>query len=498
MSRHSLETLTFDNSYARLPEAFYARVTPTPFSAPSSLISVNPTAMALIDLDRDEAARPEFAGVFGGSLLVPGMEPLAMLYSGHQFGVYVPQLGDGRAILLGEVANERGERWDLHLKGAGMTPFSRDGDGRSVLRSAIREYLCCEAMQGLGIPTTRALCLVGSDDRVYREQIETAATIVRMAPSHVRFGTFEIFYYRKQHEQLQRLADYTIEMHFPHLVPAADKYVRFFAEVVERTARLIAQWQAVGWAHGVLNTDNMSILGITLDYGPYGFMDDYDPGFICNHSDHNGRYAFNQQPYIGLWNLSCLAQTLLPLVPKEELKAALDRYQVIFDRHYRDLMRAKLGLLEERRDDEALLQDLQALLVGSRVDYTIFWRELSGLNTLTPPSPLKGEGVRHALRDLFLNREGFDAWAARYGERLRSEGSRDEERRRRMDRVNPKYVLRNYLAQVAIEKAQQKDYSEIDRLLKLLQDPYSDQPGMDSYAAPPPNWGKHIAVSCSS
>jgi uncharacterized protein YdiU (UPF0061 family) len=491
MSRHSLETLTFDNSYARLPEAFYARVNPTPFSSPPALISVNPAAMALLDLDPGEAARPEFAGVFGGSLLVPGMDPLAMLYSGHQFGVYVPQLGDGRAVLLGEVANERGERWDLHLKGAGMTPFSRDGDGRSVLRSAIREYLCCEAMQGLGIPTTRALCLVGSDDRVYREQIETAATIVRMAPSHVRFGMFEVFYYRKQHEQLKILADYVIDQQFSHLRESADKYARFFAEVVERTARLIAQWQAVGWAHGVLNTDNMSILGITLDYGPYGFMDDYDPGFICNHSDHNGRYAFNQQPYIGLWNLSCLAQTLLPLVPKEELKAALDRYQPVFDRHYRDLMRAKLGLMEERPDDEALLQDLQSLLVGSRVDYTIFWRELGMFSS---DASVKNE----RLRDQFLNREGFDAWAARYGERLRSEGSRDDARRLRMDRVNPKYVLRNYLAQVAIEKAQQKDYSEIDRLLRLLHDPYSDQPGMDSYAAPPPNWGKHLSVSCSS
>ena len=214
---HTLETLTFDNSYARLPEAFYAKVNPTPFSTPPFLISANPSAAALIDLDFHETTRSEFAGVFGGSLLVPGMEPLAMLYSGHQFGVYVPQLGDGRAILLGEVKNERGERWDLHLKGAGMTPFSRDGDGRSVLRSAIREYLCCEAMHGLGIPTTRALCLVGSDDQVYREQVETGATIVRMAPSHVRFGTFEIFYYRKQHEHLKVLADYVIAQHFPQL-----------------------------------------------------------------------------------------------------------------------------------------------------------------------------------------------------------------------------------------------------------------------------------------
>ncbi len=491
MSRHRLETLTFDNSYARLPDAFYAKVNPTPFSSPPHLISVNPAAAALIDLDPAEAARPEFAGVFGGSLLVPGMEPLAMLYSGHQFGVYVPQLGDGRAILLGEVVNARGERWDLHLKGAGMTPFSRDGDGRSVLRSAIREYLCCEAMHGLGIPTTRALCLVGSDDKVYREQIETGATVVRMAPSHVRFGSFEVFYYRKQHEQLTRLADYVIDGHFPHLREAPETYARFFDEVVERTAKLVAQWQAVGWAHGVLNTDNMSILGLTLDYGPYGFMDDYDPGFICNHSDHNGRYAFNQQPYIGLWNLSCLAQTLLPLAPREELKAALDRYHERFDAHYRVLMRAKLGLLQEQPEDEALLAELQSLMAESRVDYTIVWRELGTFST-------EAGATNDRLRDHFLDRNRFDGWAVRYRERLAREQSRDEERRQRMDRVNPKYVLRNYLAQLAIEKAQQKDYTEIDRLLTLLQNPFVDQPGMESYAAPPPNWGKHISVSCSS
>jgi uncharacterized protein YdiU (UPF0061 family) len=490
-SLHSLETLTFDNSYARLPEAFYAKVNPTPFSAPPFLISANPSAAALLDLDPNESMRPEFAGVFGGSLLMPGMEPVAMLYSGHQFGVYVPQLGDGRAILLGEVKNGQGERWDLHLKGAGMTPFSRDGDGRSVLRSAIREYLCCEAMHGLGIPTTRALCLVGSDDKVYREQAETGATIVRMAPSHVRFGTFEIFYYRKQHEHLAKLADYVIDQHFPELQDESQKYVRFFAEVVERTAKLVAQWQAIGWAHGVLNTDNMSILGITLDYGPYGFMDDYDPGFICNHSDYNGRYAFNQQPYIGLWNLSCLAQTLLPLAHKDALKEAMDGYQTSVDRRYRELMRAKLGLVEQQAGDDDLLQDLKSLLVGSRVDYTIFWRELGTFSSMA------GAG-NERLREHFLNPERFDAWADQYRNRLQSEQSRDDERHARMDRVNPKYILRNYLAQGAIEKAQQKDYSEIDRLLRLLQNPFTEQPGMEHYAAAPPNWGKHLSVSCSS
>jgi len=489
--RRQLEEIKFDNTYARLPEALYAKLNPTPFSEPPHLISFNPAAAELIDLDPGEAKRPEFAGVFGGSMLVPGMEPLAMLYSGHQFGVYVPQLGDGRAILLGEVRNDRGEKWDLHLKGAGRTPFSREGDGRAVLRSTIREYLCSEAMHGLGIPTTRALCIVGSNHKVYREQVETGAMLVRMAPSHVRFGSFEILSYRKQHEQLTVLADYVIAQHYPHLVDLSDKYARFFSEVVERTAKLIAQWQAVGWAHGVMNTDNMSIHGLTLDYGPFGFMDDYDPGFICNHSDHNGRYAFNQQPYIGLWNLSCLAQALLPLSEKEDLKAALDRYTSLCEGQYMELMRAKFGLMETKEEDVSLIQDLLALMQLHHVDYTSIFRALGlfqgGTDSLNEP-----------LRDFFLDRESFDRWARRYKDRLREEGSRDADRFARMNQVNPKYLLRNYLAQTAIEKAEKKDFSEIDRLLTLLHNPYSDQPGMEAYAVPPPNWGKHLSVSCSS
>lgn len=491
MTRRTLETLSFDNTYARLPQTFYARLNPTPFSAPPYLIHADRAAAELIELDPAQLMRSEFPALFGGSALATGMEPLAMLYSGHQFGVYVPQLGDGRAVLLGEVTNERGERWDLHLKGAGMTPFSRDGDGRAVLRSTIREYLCCAAMRGLGIPTTQALCLVGSDDKVYREQIETGAMLVRMAPSHVRFGTFEVFYYRKQHEHLKTLADYVIDQHFPHLRDAGEKYVRFFAEVVERTAKLIAQWQAVGWAHGVMNTDNMSILGLTLDYGPYGFMDDYDAGFICNHSDHNGRYAFNQQPYIGLWNLSCLAQALLPLAEKDALKAGLEIYQSLFDREYLTLMRKKFGLVAEQAEDDELIRDFLGLLQDSHADHTIMFRELSTFSTADG-------AANEPLREHFLNRDRFDEWAVRYRDRLRHERSHDDERCSRMNRVNPRYVLRNYLVQTAIEKAQNKDFSEIDRLFTLLQDPFTDQQDMEAYALPPPNWGKHLAISCSS
>jgi serine/tyrosine/threonine adenylyltransferase len=491
MVMRTLEQLLFDNTYARLPDSLYARVTPTPFQHPPYLVHANPAAAELIDLDPGEFRRPECAAVFGGSLLVPGMEPLAMLYSGHQFGVYVPQLGDGRAILLGEAVNARGERWDLHLKGAGLTPFSRDGDGRAVLRSTIREYLCCEAMHGLGIPTTRALCLVGSQDKIYREQIESAGTLVRMASSHVRFGSFEILYYRKQHDLLRLLADYVINLHFAHLQGVPDKYARFFGEVVARTASLIAQWQAVGWAHGVMNTDNMSILGLTLDYGPFGFLDDYDAGFICNHSDHNGRYAFNQQPYIGLWNLSCLAQALLPLAEKEALKAALDTYTPLFEREYAARMRQKLGLLQAQPEDDDLIRDFLGLLQGSHADYTIVFRELGRFSS-TPT------GTGDPLREHFLNPARFDEWALRYRHRLQCEASEDAARRVRMDQSNPCYILRNYLAQTAIEKAQQQDFSEIARLFTLLQHPYREIPGMEAYAAAPPNWGKHLAVSCSS
>ena len=488
----ALEDLRFDNSYARLPDSFYRRVSPTSFSEPAYLVSFNDDAARLIDLAPIESKRPEFIDYFSGRRLLPGADPIAMLYSGHQFGVNVSQLGDGRAILLGEVVNSQGEKWDLHLKGAGLTPFSRDGDGRAVLRSTIREYLCSEAMHGLGIPTTRALCIMGSDEKVWRESIETGAMLIRLAPTHVRFGSFEVFYYRRQMDHLKRLADYVIEQHFPDLISSPNRYVEFFAEVVSRTAQLIAQWQAVGFAHGVMNTDNMSILGLTLDYGPFGFMDDYDPGFICNHSDHHGRYAFNQQPYIGLWNLSCLAQALLPLASEEPLKAALHTYNEILNGRYTELMCMKLGLRDRHDDDADLVTDLLTLMQNSRADYTIFFRALSGFRT--------GPGAEnHALRDYCLDRAAFDAWAHRYMKRLTMEGSQDAERHDRMNQINPKYVLRNYLAQQAIALAtEKKDYSEIDRLRTLLRDPFSERSALESYAAPPPNWGKHLSVSCSS
>jgi len=494
----TLEHLRFSNSFAHLPEDFFARVLPTPLAAPY-LVSFNPAAAALIDLDPAEAGRPEFPVFFNGGRLLPGSAPIATLYAGHQFGHYVPQLGDGRAIMLGEVLTQDGARWELQLKGAGQTPFSRGGDGRAVLRSTIREYLCSEAMHGLGIPTTRALCVIGSDEEVYRESIETGAMLLRMAPSHIRFGSFEAFYYRSRFDALRTLADYLITHHYPELSDRTDRYLALYREVVVRTARLLADWQLAGFAHGVMNTDNMSVLGLTLDYGPFGFMDDYDPGFVCNHSDHHGRYAFDRQPSVALWNLSCLGQAMLPLfdaraeAAAEQATAQFDAYWEAFRTRYRAGLRAKLGLREVRPDDIELADRLLAQMAAERRDYTTIWRRLAGFGSTQ-------SAVRTAsLRNHFIDREAFDRWADDYGARLRAEHSCDTVRRAAMNRVNPKYVLRNYLAQTAIECARdRRDYSGIDRLLRVLQTPYDEHPEDTDLAEPPPAWGRALAVSCSS
>jgi len=487
----TLETLRFDNTFARLPEVFYAKVTPTPLKNPF-LVSFNPEAAALIDLDPTEAERTEFAECFGGRYLLPGSDPIAMVYAGHQFGAYVSRLGDGRAILLGEALNSRGERWDLHLKGAGPTPFSRDDDGRAVLRSCIREYLCSEAMHGLGIPTTRALCVVGSEEEVLREQVESGATLLRLAPSHIRFGHFEFFHWRRQPDHIKTLADYVLAQYFPDFLSVPDAYARFYLEVAVRTASLIAKWQAVGFAHGVMNSDNMSILGVTLDYGPYGFLDEYHPGFICNHSDRHGRYSFQNQPDIGYFNLRCLALALSALVADEAIKTALDAYERTMAEEYAEAMRRKLGLGPSMPEDDILVRDFLELMRGSCADYTNVFRALCDFKQ-APNDP------NEIVRDSFVDRDAFDQWAARYKERLRAEGSRDEERAERMRRTNPKYILRNYLAHHAIRMATaERDFSEIERLRRLLRDPFAEQPDMERYAAPPPDWGKQLIVSCSS
>lgn len=489
---HRLENLQFDNTFARLPEVFFRRVRPTALPAPY-LVSFNRAAAALIGLDPAEAQRPEFVEYFCGNKFLPGSEPVAAIYAGHQFGTYVPQLGDGRAILLGEVMGDEttpARRWDVQLKGAGLTPFSRMGDGRAVLRSTIREYLCGEALHALGIPTTRALCIIGSDEPVYRETVETAAVLTRLAPTHVRFGSFELFYYRRQYDRVRELADYVLRWHYPHLADLQDKYLQLLREVVRRTAQLVARWQAAGFAHGVLNTDNMSILGLTIDYGPFGFLDEFDPGFICNHSDYGGRYAFDQQPAVALWNLSCLAQTLLPHVTREEALIALDEYHVVFADAYAALMRAKLGLPTTRAEDAALVSELLKILQRDGVDYALFFRRLCDFDLASERND--------ALRDMFVEPTNFDGWARNYRARLSIEENTNAARSEQMRQVNPQYILRNHLAQTAIEHAQRGDYAEIDALLAVLQRPFEQHPGAERFAEPPPHNSARVAVSCSS
>lgn len=366
------------------------------------------------------------------------------------------------------------------------------GDGRAVLRSTIREYLCSEAMFSLGIPTTRALCITGSDDKVYREQIETSAILTRLAPSHVRFGSLEYFYYRDQIEQLKQLTDYVIQHHYPELISSDSPYLALLQEVIARTAKLIAQWQAVGFCHGVMNTDNMSIIGLTLDYGPFGFLDGYNPHHICNHSDHSGRYAFDQQAEIGLWNLACLAQTLTAFISEDDARHALDQYWHIFETEYRQLMANKLGFASDNNDVQSLTKSLLSQMQQGQTDYSNLFRQLCRVER-------DSKQADQTLRNMFIDREAFDQWLKDYRLTLRKHAQSDEQRKINMQQINPKYVLRNHMAQHAIEKAEQnKDYSEIDRLMRLLQTPFDEHADMEDYAKPPAASTQQMAISCSS
>ena len=464
---------------------------PTPLPAPY-LVAVSAPAADLIGLAPAQVA--DSLDVLIGNAAPERALPLAAVYSGHQFGVWAGQLGDGRAMLFGDIATSEGPM-ELQWKGAGLTPYSRMGDGRAVLRSSIREFLCSEAMHALGIPTSRALSVAGSDQGVMRETVETSAVVVRMAPTFVRFGSFEHWFYRKKPEELKILADYVIDRFYPELRAAENPYQALLAEVSRRTAHMIAQWQAVGFMHGVMNTDNMSILGLTLDYGPFGFMEAFDSDHICNHTDQQGRYSYSNQPQVGHWNCYALANALLPLIEDQEAaQAALDVYQPEFAAKMDELLHAKLGLamLEQHADaDRALFDAMFALMHANGVDFTLFFRRLSGIKAADASAD-------EPLRDLVIDRPAFDAWALQYRARLQAESSDDASRKLAMDRVNPKYVLRNYLAQVAIEKAQNKDFTQVERLLSVLQRPYDEQPEHEQYAALPPDWASHLEVSCSS
>ncbi|MGL6150928.1 MAG: protein adenylyltransferase SelO [Aeromonas sobria] len=458
-------------------------VAPQPLQQPR-LLHLN---RALLDeLGLGGVSEADWIACCGEGKVLPGMQPVAQVYAGHQFGGYSPRLGDGRALLLGEQLAPNGQRWDLHLKGAGKTPFSRFGDGRAVLRSSIREYLASEALHALGIPTTRALVLVGSQEPVYREQVETGATVLRTAPSHLRFGHLEYFAWSGQGEKIPPLIDYLLRHHFPGLESGAE----LFAEVVRRTARLIAKWQATGFCHGVMNTDNMSLLGLTLDYGPYGFIDAYVPDFVCNHSDPAGRYALDQQPAVGYWNLQKLAQALAGHVDGDALAAALAQYEQQLMLHYSELMRAKLGLAVWQEDDPALFRELFRLLAAHKVDYHLFLRRLGEVT---------GEGVWPAsLLALLPEPLIWQKWLERYRARLVHEESEDAVRKAQMDATNPKYVLRNALAQQVIDAADAGDMRPFERLFTALQRPYDEQPEYEDLATPAPAWYCGGELSCSS
>ncbi|CAH1523380.1 Protein adenylyltransferase SelO [Vibrio owensii] len=485
------EGVNFTHRFSELPSAFFTYVTPQLLDN-TRWVVWNGEFAQQFGLPATE--NEELLNVFTGQKEFAPFYPLAMKYAGHQFGVYNPDLGDGRGLLLAEMQHQDGTWFDIHLKGAGLTPYSRMGDGRAVLRSTIREYLCSEAMAGLGIPTTRALGMMDSDTPVYREKMEYGALLIRVAETHIRFGHFEHFFYTNQLTEQKLLADKVIEWHFPECSHAENPYAAMFESVVEKTAEMIAYWQAYGFAHGVMNTDNMSILGQTFDYGPFGFLDDYDPNYICNHSDYQGRYAFEQQPRIALWNLSALAHSLSPLVQREDLEAALGKFEVRLSQKFSELMRAKLGLNTKVDEDGRLFEAMFELLNQNKADYTRFFRELSNLDVKSP----------QAVIDLFIDREAASAWVDLYLARCELEVDDHGEqvsaqtRCEKMRRTNPKYILRNYLAQLAIDKAEEGDFSEVNRLAELLQRPYDEQPEFDDYAKLPPEWGKKMEISCSS
>jgi uncharacterized protein YdiU (UPF0061 family) len=420
--------------------------------------------------------------------------PISTAYSGHQFGVWAGQLGDGRAILLGDIAGQ-----ELQLKGAGKTRYSRMGDGRAVLRSSIREFLCSEAMHALGIPTSRALSVVGSNMPVLRETLETAAVCARLAPSFIRVGHFEHFASTQNIARLKELADLLMGQQYSECRDSKDPYLALFQKISERNAILVAQWQAVGFCHGVLNSDNISALGLTIDYGPFGFLDQFQMDHICNHSDHGGRYAYHRQPQIMHWNMACLASAFIPLLEldhseeeaKKLLTDVLSEFPTIFEKSWQALFRRKLGLVNEQDEDIELIERLLQMMHDSRVDFTKLFRGLAQIETDTPISQI-------ATRNDFIDRGAIDQWLSDYITRLKAESSVDADRKQRMNAVNPKYVLRNHLAQAAIEKAQQQDFSEVAKLLSILESPFDEQEQYQEYANPPSPDLECIEVSCSS
>ena len=484
--------LLWSSAFARLPETRFERVNPTPIPDPYP-VAWNASLAAKLGIEGSIHTSPELLALLAGNRVESGMVPLAAGYAGHQFGTWVPELGDGRAIMLGEPVRPDGLGHELQLKGSGITRWSRMGDGRAVLRSTIREYLASAAMAGLGIPTTTALAIVGSDLPVYRERTESAAVLTRVALTHVRFGSFQYLASRGMATERQALADHVIERAFPGLLqlPAKERYAAWYHEVVTRTARLMAAWIASGFAHGVMNTDNFSIIGDTIDYGPFGWLDSYDPAFICNHSDWAGRYAFDQQPAVALWNCTRLGEALVPLLDEATAIAALDAYPPAYEAEVLRRLRAKLGLEGEEAEDVELIAAWLELLRTTGADYTRSFRALSRWDADNATS-------LQAVRAEVSDHTGLDAWLKRYAARVTRHDLPTSERHRRMLAVNPKYVLRNWVAQDVIQNAETRNYALVDQVREVLDAPFDEHPAKERYAEGPPEWAKEIVVSCSS
>ncbi|AZG71913.1 protein adenylyltransferase SelO [Shewanella livingstonensis] len=480
---------------------FYSQVYPLPISNPHWL-GWSDDAAKLIGLQKPN---DELLMQLSANYAAPGASYYAQVYSGHQFGGYTPRLGDGRSIILGEAIGPNGA-WDVALKGGGPTPYSRQGDGRAVMRSAVREFLVSEALAALNVPTSRALAVIGSDLPVWRESQETAAITVRLAKSHIRFGHFEYFFHSERGDtgKLTQLVNFTIQQHFPHLSADAAGYKQWFHEVVQSTAKMIAHWQSVGFAHGVMNTDNMSIIGDTFDFGPFAFLDTFKEGFVCNHSDHEGRYAFGQQPAVGLWNLKRLAQALAPIIESNDLIVALNTYQAALVKQYLSLMRAKLGLpqpssnsnilseaaqVKQDQQDLHLVGQLTVLLEANQLDYS------NSLRRFGQVDPNRSDS---ALRNDMIDVAGFDTWYKAYQDRVGEVADVDVWQGNR-NGVNPKYILRNYLAQEAIIDIEESgDNRKLLQLQQLLSRPFDEQPEMEDFAKRPPEWGQGLIMSCSS
>jgi serine/tyrosine/threonine adenylyltransferase len=490
--------------------ALWSRVAPTPVAAPHTL-AVSREMADTLGLSDADVMSDDFAQVFGGNAQLPGMDPIASNYGGHQFGHWAGQLGDGRAISLGETVNAAGQRWELQLKGAGPTPYSRTSDGRAVLRSSIREFLCSEAMHHLSVPTTRALSLVATGEDVVRDMFydghakpEAGAVVCRVAPSFLRFGHFELPSSRSETALLRQLVDFTLRRDFPHLSGNGEAlYADWFAEVCTRTARLMAEWMRVGFVHGVMNTDNLSILGLTIDYGPYGWIDAYDADWTPNTTDAGGRrYRFGWQPAVARWNLVRLAQAISPLFAGgEALHAGIEAFGLAYTAADRDNTARKLGLAECSDEDVALIRDLHVLMQEAEVDMTLWFRALADIDIDTPTlQPLEAGFYDPAKRE--AHSAQFDNWLQRYAARLRDDPLSAPVRREKMRLANPKFVLRNYLAQQVIDRAEVGDTAGIGELLEVMRRPYDAQPGNAAFAAKRPDWARDRAgcsmLSCSS